>query len=116
LESRIKDESIKNKIGIIYDYNVFDKQFADPWHLLAIDYSRSTGIGTVIGRLNYANRFQTSATQFEIDAYPRFSKVFYSYMNFGVSDNSGVFPKYRAGFSLYANLPKSFEGELGFVT
>ena len=114
LESRIKDESIKNKIGISYDYNVFDKQFADPWHLLAIDYSRSTGIGTVIGRINYANRFQNSATQFEIDAYPRFSKVFYSYMNFGVSDNSGVFPKYRAGFSLYANLPKSFEGELGF--
>jgi YaiO family outer membrane protein len=114
LESRIKDESIKNKIGVSYDYNVFDKQFADPWHLLAIDYSRTTGIGTVIGRFNYANRFQTSATQFEVDAYPHFSKMFYSYMNFGISDNSGIFPRYRAGFSLYANLPKSFEAELGF--
>lgn len=114
LESRIKDESVKNKIGISYDYNVFDKQFADPWHLVAIDYSRTTGIGTVIGRFNYANRFANSATQFEIDAYPHFNKTFYSYINMGFSDNSGIFPKYRAGFSLYANLPKSFEAELGF--
>ena len=114
LDSRIKDASVKNKIGITYDYNVFDKQFADPWHLVAIDYSRTTGIGTVIGRFNYANRFGSSATQFEVDAYPRFNKTFYSYMNIGLSDNTGIFPRFRAGFSLYANLPKSFEAELGF--
>lgn len=114
LDSRIKDASVKNKIGITYDYNVFDKQFADPWHLVAIDYSRTTGIGTVIGRFNYANRFGSSATQFEVDAYPHFNKTFYSYMNIGLSDNTGIFPRFRAGFSLYANLPKSFEAELGF--
>jgi YaiO family outer membrane protein len=114
LSNRIKDESVKNKIGITYDYNVFDKQFADPWHLLAIDYGRTTNIGTIIGRINYANRFNNSATQFEIDAYPHFSKTFYSYMNFGISDSTGVFPHYRGGFSLYMNLPKSYEAELGF--
>lgn len=114
LSNRIKDESVKNKIGISYDYNVFDKQFADPWHLLALDYGKSTKIGTIIGRINYANRFNNSATQFEIDAYPHFSKTFYSYMNFGISDSSSVFPHYRAGFSLYINLPKSYEAELGF--
>jgi len=114
LDARIKDQSVKNKIGISYDYNVFDKQFKDPWHLVAVDYTRTTGIGTVTGRLNYANRFKTSATQFEMDAYPHFNRTFYSYMNIGFSDSSGVFPKFRAGFSLYANLPKSFEAELGF--
>jgi YaiO family outer membrane protein len=114
LENRIKDESVKNKIGISYDYNTFDKQFSDPWHLLSLDYSRTTGIGSVIGRINYANRFASSATQFEIDAYPRINKTFYSYVSMGFSDNSGLFPRFRAGFSLYANLPKSFEGEIGF--
>ncbi|NKR04337.1 YaiO family outer membrane beta-barrel protein, partial len=29
------------------------------------------------------------------------------------SNNTGVFPQWRGGFSLYANLPKSYEGEMG---
>ncbi len=114
LETSIKDESAKNKIGITYDYTYFDKQFDAPWHLVSVDYGRTTGLGSVIGRINYANRFSSSATQFEIDAYPRINKTFYSYASLGFGDNSGIFPKFRAGFSLYANLPKSFEAELGF--
>ena len=49
----------------------------------------------------------------EADAYPRINKTFYTYVNFGYSGNVGVFPNFRAGFSLYANLPKSFEAEAG---
>ncbi len=114
LAEKIKDLGSKNKIGISYDFTGFDKQFADPWHLASISYNRSTSLGAVIGRINYANRFTTSAVQFEADAYPRISKTFYSYVSGGVSNKSGVFPQYRAGFSLYANLPKSFEAEAGF--
>jgi YaiO family outer membrane protein len=114
LAEKIKDLASKNKIGISYDFTGFDKQFANPWHLVSISYSRSTSFGSVIGRFNYANRFTTSAVQFEADAYPRISKTFYSYISGGISNKSGVFPQYRAGFSLYANLPKSFEAEAGF--
>ena len=114
VSEKIKDLASKNKIGISYDFVDFDKQFNDPWHLASLSYSRSTSAGAVIGRFNYANRFTTSAVQFEADAYPRISKTFYSYINAGLSNKSGVFPQYRAGFSLYANLPKSFEAEAGF--
>ena len=113
LLEKIKDESAKNKISLNYDFATFDKQFDDPWHIVSLDYSRSTKAGSFIGRVNYANRFKTDALQFEADAYPRISKTFYSYVNGGISDKSGVFPQYRAGFSLYANLPKSFEAEAG---
>ncbi len=113
LEAIIKETASKNKVGVTYDYTYFDKQYSDPWHLASVDYSRTTGIGSVIGRFNYANRFASSATQFELDAYPKISKTFYSYVSIGVGDNSGIFPKLRGGFSLYANLPKSFEAELG---
>jgi YaiO family outer membrane protein len=51
--------------------------------------------------------------QYELESYPRFSKTFYAYANIGYSDNVGVFPKWKAGASLYANLPKAFEAELG---
>lgn len=110
----LREQQAKNKIGVSYDFVSFDKQYNDPWHLVSVDYTRSTKIGSITGRINYANRFKTNGTQFEIEAYPRISKTFYSYVNAGISGKNGVFPQYRAGFSLYANLPKSFEAEGGF--
>ncbi len=113
LSVRIRESASKNKIGLSYDYVYFDKQFADPWHLASFDYTRTTGIGSITGRINYANRFTENGVQYEVEAYPHISKTFYSYVNLGYSDNVGVFPQWRGGFSLYANLPKSFEAELG---
>jgi YaiO family outer membrane protein len=112
--NRISDKSASNKIGISYDYIYFDKQFNTPWHLAEIDYTRQTSLGPISGILNYANRFNSNGLQYEVDAYPHISRVFYAYVSGAYSGNEGVFPKYRSGFSLYANLPKSFEGELGF--
>ena len=113
LSERIKESASKNRIGLSYDYVYFDKQFADPWHLAGFDYTRTTGIGSLTGRINYANRFKENGVQYEFEAYPHISKTFYSYVSVGYSDNVGVFPQWRGGFSLYMNLPKSFEGELG---
>lgn len=109
----IKDARAVNKISIGYDHSHFDKQFDKDWNFLSISYGRKTKLGTVIASMNYANRFGSDGIQGEVDAYPRISKTFYSYVSFGYSGNVGVFPKYRAGFSLYANLPKSFEAEAG---
>ncbi|MFC0185972.1 YaiO family outer membrane beta-barrel protein [Pseudarcicella hirudinis] len=102
-----------------YDYLYFDQNYNSalhnsPWNIASLSYSTRTGIGSVIGRVSYANRFSSNGLQAEIDAYPRISNVFYSYLNVGYSDDLPVFPKFRAGMSLYANLPKSFEGEVGF--
>jgi YaiO family outer membrane protein len=114
LATRVKEQSTKNKFGISYDFVYFDRQFSDPWHLSSFEYTRQTGIGSVTARINYANRFKEGRFQYEMDAYPRLSKTFYSYINVGYSETPGVFPKWRGGFSLYANLPKSFEADLGF--
>lgn len=114
LAGSIRDEAAVNRITLGYDLATFDKQYQNAWHLGSIAYSRLTKFGTVIGRVNYANRFQTDGLQAEVDAYPRLSNVFYAYVNAGYSENAGVFPKYRTGFSLYANLPKSYEAEAGW--
>lgn len=111
---KIKDLSSENQIGVSYDFVYFDERFSDPWHLASVSYGRGTPIGSVTGRLNYANRFTTNGVQFEVDAYPRISDTFYAYVSGGISENGGIFPRYRAGFSLYANLPKSFEADVGF--
>jgi YaiO family outer membrane protein len=113
LLARIREYTSANKIGVAYDHVYFDRQYNDPWELVSIDYSRRTRIGTVVGRLNYANRFRSGGVQGEVDAYPHLSKLFYAYVNFGYSGNEGIFPRYRAGASLYANLPYAFEADGG---
>lgn len=112
LAAALADASAVNRIGVSYDYSHFDKQFDQPWHLVSLSYGRLTKAGSVIGRINYANRFGSNGVQAEVDAYPHISKTFYSYVSAGYS-GSNIFPKYRAGFSLYANLPNSFEAEAG---
>lgn len=114
LGESIRNVSSKNQIGVDYEYVYFDERFDDPWHLASIDYSRSTKIGSIIGRLNYANRFTSNGTQFVIDAYPSISDTFYAYVSGGIASSGSIFPDYRAGASLYANLPAAFEGEVGF--
>ena len=114
LADRVQDNASVNKIGVTYDYIHFDKEFSAPWQLASLEYGRQTSLGSIIGYVNYANRFNTDGVQYELDAYPHISKTFYAYMSGAYSDNVGVFPKTRAGFSLYANLPASFEAEAGF--
>ncbi len=114
LGESIRNVSSKNQVGVDYEYVYFDKRFDDPWHLTSIDYSRSTKIGSIIGRLNYANRFASNGTQVVIDAYPSISDTFYAYVSGGIASSGSIFPDYRAGASLYANLPAAFEGEVGF--
>ncbi|MEO8821926.1 MAG: YaiO family outer membrane beta-barrel protein [Ginsengibacter sp.] len=113
LANSLKDEVSINKISISYENSSFDKQFDKAWNLGSISYNRQTKFGSVIARINYANRFGSSGFQGEVDAYPHISKTFYGYVNIGYSGDVGVFPNYRAGFSLYANLPNSFESEVG---
>jgi len=114
LLENISNFSSKNKISLSYDFEKFDKQFSDPWHLVSLAYSRQTNLGSIAGNINYANRFKKNGIQFELEAYPKINKLFYCYLSGGYSPNDGIFPQYRAGFSLYSNLPKSFEAELGF--
>lgn len=113
LADRIKDGSTKNKAGLSYDLNYFDKQFKEPWHLVSLDYSRYTAKGSVTARLNYASRFSDSGTQLEVESYPKISKTFYAYAGAAYSGSAGIFPRYKAGFSLYASLPAAIEAEVG---
>lgn len=114
MAAKINDVTSKNAVGVTYNYVHFDKQFANDWHIVGVSYKRRTGFGSLIFRTNYANKFADNGVQFELEAYPRLSKIFYMYIGTGYSNNVGLFPKFRTGVSLYANLPKSFEGEIGF--
>ena len=107
----LKLQNAKNSIGLTYNVDAYKDN--TPHHLFYADYSRKTPLGSVIGRVNYAERFGNKGYQFEADAYPRYFKNTYGYVNFGYSEAAGLFPKYRYGFDVYHNFPKALEASLG---
>lgn len=83
-----------------------------PWRFGTFTLSRPTPIGSVIGRIQYANRFSTNGLKFGVDAYPSLVSGLYAYLNAGYSSSS-IFPRYRLGGSLYKSLPWSMTAEIG---
>lgn len=75
--------------------------------------SRRTNYGSVIGRMNYANRFNSHGLQPELDFYPSITDGWYGYLNVGYT-TSTLFPEWRFGAELYMSLPRGFEASAGF--
>lgn len=110
LES-LKAAQLKNAVAVNYQIDHFGKIFGNA-HYEFIQYSRRTKYGSVIGRINTSQRFDTSGIQPEIDFYPTFGKGFYGYLNYGIS-GTALYPKHRVGVELYKNLPFRLEASLG---
>lgn len=118
LLDNIKFSSQLYAASVRYIFDRFERSEGGigPWHFLSLELSRKFGLGSIMGRVNYADRNfgsgSTSGTQFEVDAYPEIKKGMYAYLNAGYSPSS-FFPKYRFGSELYSALPASFEMSLG---
>lgn len=93
-----------------YDYY---SEFFDPTDEGLLELSRRSSFGTIFGRLNYGNRFDTVGFQPEIDFYPNISDGWYGYLNIGIA-NSIIFPDFRAGAELHRRVGESVEASLGF--
>ncbi len=108
---REKDAKAINTIGFTNEVRVIEDS-NEPMIYSSIDYKRQTRFGSIIPRINYSNRFNTHGIQYDIDLYPKFSKRFYAYINYGYS-NADIYPKHNAGGDLYANLPGAMEASGG---
>lgn len=108
----IKDEWKINKATVNYAIDIYNPHIPE-WHMIYAQVGRRTKIGTILARVNYANRFGTNGWQVEADAYPTIRKGTYLYLNAGYSETN-IFPFFRGGFEIYQKLPKSFETSLGF--
>lgn len=85
----------------------------DPWRLASLSYGQRGAAGSLIGRLNFADRFRTTGLQAEIDAYPRLTSSTYLYVNAAYSAAT-VFPGWRIGGEYFASLPNAYEASIGF--
>jgi YaiO family outer membrane protein len=110
-ERQQKIDSLKNRVSITYNPTFFEKEGKESWNLLNVYYGRMTKYGSIIARINYADRSYADGFQFELEAYPK-HKNGYSFINFAYS-NAAIFQKYRAAYSYLQNFEGGWEGELG---
>jgi YaiO family outer membrane protein len=103
----------KNKIGLDYEYENFNNTFTD-WHWLSLEYSHRFDPVTILGRVNWAHRYDQDATQYEVDAYPKLWKGAYLYLNYGVSEHDSFFPDRRFGAELFWNVGHAKEVSVGY--
>lgn len=108
----LKTSNLKNSVSLNGTTDFFSNTF-DTWYASYLQYSRKIAVGTVIGRLNYANMFGANGYQLEADGYLSLWKGGYSYANVGFSPSSN-FPDFRCGYEYYHSLPRTFEVSLGF--
>ncbi|WP_026705506.1 YaiO family outer membrane beta-barrel protein [Flavobacterium soli] len=114
LDSKINSD----RIGVNYSYTTFDRDNYGPWHLGSVQYIRERSWGSLIGRINYADRFAfdesiANGLQYEAESYIFTGKMSYSYIGAAYSDDL-VFPKLRLGYSYFQNFKKGWEADLGF--
>ncbi|MCH7397126.1 YaiO family outer membrane beta-barrel protein [Belliella sp. DSM 107340] len=113
LESRFNSD----RIGINYSLTGFSREGVGPWHLTGLQYIREREWGSLIGRVNYADRLSagesiSSGFQYEVESYFFTGKTSYSYAGLAYS-NDIVFPNLRFGYSFFKNFQKGWEGEVG---
>ncbi|HEY1041018.1 MAG TPA: YaiO family outer membrane beta-barrel protein [Bacteroidia bacterium] len=106
-------KAYKNSISVSYLNVSFTNPSFSPWNFGFVEYQRKFKKCPVLGRINYGDAYGNQALHFEIDAYPKFSKQTYAYLNAGLSNSSQVFPSYRASAEIYQKLPKGFELSAG---
>ncbi len=107
----VDKDVLNNRLAIRNAYTVFDQRY-DPIIASSVSYKRQTLAGSIIPRINYNNRRKINGLQYELDFYPKFSKLFYAYLNYGFSKAS-IYPKHKVGGDLYANLPGAIEFSAG---
>lgn len=114
LRESISTKGILNSAGVSYSYD-WTSESPRPNQIVALQYSRSTRYGTVIGRINMADRRKRTKLQYEVEAYPSIMSGVYGYVNYGFADTADavLFPAHRIGLELFFSLPASFEASIG---
>ncbi len=101
----------KYAFTLSYTHDRFS-EFFDPWNSGYVQLSRSTRIGSILGRINTASRFETTGIQPEIDFYPSITDGWYGYLNIGLSSNR-LYPDVRLGGELHHRLIRGLEASAG---
>jgi YaiO family outer membrane protein len=107
----LKSKTLKNQFGLFFLHSSFD-YVNDPYNIATVEYRRFIKRGSYAGRINYAGRKDGTGLQAEGELYYTHGPKLYSYAVVAYS-NELVFPKLRAGYSIFKSFKHDIEAELG---
>jgi len=108
----LKSKTYKNQIGIIHLHSIYSDD-RDPSWISSLQYMRRFAKASFIARANYRDRSTATGYQLESELYYQHNRRYYSYAFAGWSPDELVFPKVRAGYSIFRSLNHGWESELG---
>lgn len=101
------------QVGVSYTYDQFTQGVGD-WHEGQLYAKRKMNFGSLIGRINHAERFGLTDEQLVGEAYVRFRPGTYAWFATGYSPEGQLYPRYSLGFDVYQSLPKGLECSVGY--
>lgn len=101
------------QVGGSYTYDQFT-QGVGSWNEVQLYVNRQMKFGSLIGRINYAERFGLGDEQLVGEAYVRFRPGTYCWFAAGFSPEGELYPNAMLGFDVYQSLPKGFEFSVGY--
>jgi YaiO family outer membrane protein len=113
MRRRITVTSQKFEVLVNHTYDWFSDG-RNGQHETSVSMSGPTGFGSVVARVNRADRFDLVSYQEEVDFYPHFRAGTYGYLNVGYSADNNLYPVYRVGAELFQSLPNGFEASGGY--
>ena len=107
----VKSKLISNTFSVHYTNYHFNTKQSD-WHVIETQYAKKLSFATIIGSVNYANRFEKEGFQFMAQAYPKIGHRSYAWLLVGVSDGK-TYPNLVYGGSFFTTVKKYWELEAG---
>lgn len=111
VKAKVEKVEPKNRVSIRNSFRVFDQRY-DPTIASTISYKRQTKYGSIIPKINYANRLGKQGVQYDLDLYPKLAKKIYAFVNYGFS-NAELYPSHKVSTDVYFSLPGSIEFSAG---
>jgi len=120
MRREITTTTLNREVLISHSYDWFSDGRSGQ-HETSLSMKSPTPYGSVIGRINRADRFDTTDYQTELDFYPHYRQGTYGYFNVGYSPRGNLYPSYRVGTDLYQSIGHGLEisggyRRLGFST
>lgn len=100
-----------SRLNAYYQYDYIGS--IAPWRTLTVEGAHHFLPGTVVGRVNLAERFGSRGSQIEVEAYPRLTSRSYLYSAIAVSGSRSVFVPLRLALEPYYSFRNGWEGSAG---
>ncbi len=113
MRREITTTTLKNEVLISHSYDWFSDGRNGQLET-TFSFKSPTPYGSVIGRINRADRFSEVDYQGEVDFYPHFRSGTYGYLNVGYAVHGTLYPSYRVGGDLFQSIPHGFEISGGY--